>query len=171
MDGGARSCGGIEQAQKANRRNLFSPKLRKHKHDSSGSGNAKAIESNTSQEAKWGGITQKSKHGGRNERISGVENDDQQEESSYFNRKVRFKLFKVGDLIMKEAKVAVQEEGKLGPKREGPYMVIAYHKLESYWLKDAVGRELPYSWNFEHLRKYLVYVPSCKEPSCKSFLE
>ncbi|XP_042944642.1 uncharacterized protein LOC122278528 [Carya illinoinensis] len=43
----------------------------------------------------------------------------------YFNKRVKPRSFKVGDLVFKEIGVTTQDEGKLGPRWEGPYIVIA----------------------------------------------
>lgn len=55
----------------------------------------------------------------------------------YFNKRVKPRSFKAGDLVLKETGVTTQDEGKLGPWWEGPYVVVASNRLGSYCLKDS----------------------------------
>lgn len=43
----------------------------------------------------------------------------------YFNKRVKSRRFKKGDLVLRETKVTLTEEGKLGPWWEGPYVVVS----------------------------------------------
>lgn len=43
----------------------------------------------------------------------------------YFNKRVRPRAFRVGDLVLKRSGVAGPNEGKMGPRWEGPYLIIA----------------------------------------------
>ncbi|KAG2717295.1 hypothetical protein I3760_03G168400 [Carya illinoinensis] len=72
----------------------------------------------------------------------------------YFNKRVRPKTFKVGDLVLKKSGVTTQIEGKIGPKWKGPYLVIANNMPKLYRLKDSQDKELPHPWNAEQLRKF-----------------
>ena len=72
----------------------------------------------------------------------------------YFNKRVKPRSFKVGDLVLRKSGVTTQSEGKMGSRWEGPYIVVANSRPGSYRLKDEQGRELPHPWNAEHLRKY-----------------
>lgn len=47
----------------------------------------------------------------------------------YFNKRVRSRSFKVGDLVLKENGVITVEEGKLGPRWEGPYLVTEFQEI------------------------------------------
>ncbi|KAG6639419.1 hypothetical protein CIPAW_10G099100 [Carya illinoinensis] len=72
----------------------------------------------------------------------------------YFNQRVKPRTFKIGDLSLRENRITMQEEGKLGPYWEGPYVVITNNQPGSYFLKDAQGKELPHLWNSEHIKRY-----------------
>ncbi|XP_040990917.1 uncharacterized protein LOC121238140 [Juglans microcarpa x Juglans regia] len=74
----------------------------------------------------------------------------------YFNKRVRPRSFKVGDMVLREAGVITPEEGKLGARWEGPYVVMASNRPGSYRLKDSEGRDLPHPWNAEHLKKFYI---------------
>ncbi|XP_041011332.1 uncharacterized protein LOC121255115 [Juglans microcarpa x Juglans regia] len=52
----------------------------------------------------------------------------------YFNKRVRPRSFKAGDLVLKETCVTTGEEGKLGPLWEEPYAVVASHWPGTYQL-------------------------------------
>lgn len=75
----------------------------------------------------------------------------------YFNKRVRPRSFRVGDLVLKEIGVTTVDEGTLGRRWEGPYVVVASHRSGAYHLKGTTGCELPHPWNVEHLRKYYTY--------------
>lgn len=51
-----------------------------------------------------------------------------------FNKHVRLITFKVGDLVLKETRTIMQDEGKLGPRWEGPCVVTATNRSGSYRL-------------------------------------
>ncbi|KAF5445130.1 hypothetical protein F2P56_034203 [Juglans regia] len=70
-----------------------------------------------------------------------------------FNKGVRPKAFKAGDLVLKEAGVTTKEEEKMGSHWEGPYIVIASQRPRSYCRKAEQGKKLHHPWNVEHLRK------------------
>lgn len=55
--------------------------------------------------------------------------------------------FEVDDLVLREAGVTTQDEGKLGPQWEGPYVLIANHRPGSCSLKDSQGKELQHPCN------------------------
>jgi hypothetical protein len=46
--------------------------------------------------------------------------------SRYFNKKVSYRSFKVGDMVLCKVTIATKDlaEGKLAPDEEGPYKVI-----------------------------------------------
>lgn len=62
----------------------------------------------------------------------------------YLNKRVRPRSFKTGYLVLKETDVTSGEKGKLGPRWEGLYIVVASHMLGTYHLKDAIRRQLPH---------------------------
>lgn len=49
----------------------------------------------------------------------------------YFNKRVKPKTFKVDDLFLKRSKVTTQNEGKLRPHWERPYLVVANNRSGS----------------------------------------
>lgn len=42
----------------------------------------------------------------------------------YFNHKLKPRSFEAGNLGLREKGTTMQEEGKLGPQWEGPYLVV-----------------------------------------------
>ncbi|XP_076894830.1 uncharacterized protein LOC143547242 [Bidens hawaiensis] len=73
----------------------------------------------------------------------------------YYNSRVREVRFKVGDLVLRENEASRQEDqGKLGPRWEGPYQVIWAGDKGSYKLAYHSGEEIPRTWNSMQLRKY-----------------
>jgi hypothetical protein len=80
----------------------------------------------------------------------------QERVSRYFNRKVKPRSFKVGDLVLRKVTLAIRDytEGKLPPNWEGPYKVINCQSPGVYYLEDREEEVLQRPWNAEHLRKY-----------------
>ncbi|XP_076891436.1 uncharacterized protein LOC143542835 [Bidens hawaiensis] len=73
----------------------------------------------------------------------------------YYNARVREVKFKVGDLVLRENEASRQEnQGKLGPRREGPYQIIWAGENGAYKLAYHTGEEVPRTWNAMQLRKY-----------------
>jgi hypothetical protein len=74
----------------------------------------------------------------------------------YFDRKVKPRSFRVGDLALRKVTLATKDptEGKLAPSWEGPYKVIGCQRPEAYYLKDLAGKVLQRPWNAEHLKRY-----------------
>lgn len=66
----------------------------------------------------------------------------------YFN-KVKAWLVRVGDLVLREMGRSTkrQEERKLGPRWEGPYVIVTSNKPDSYQLEDMNGRSLTHPCN------------------------
>jgi hypothetical protein len=66
----------------------------------------------------------------------------QERMARYFNRKVKPRNFKVGDLVLRKVTLATKDstEGKLAPSWEGPYKVISYQRLGAYYLEDFAGK-------------------------------
>lgn len=52
------------------------------------------------------------------------------------------RTFKIRDLVVKETGSTTQDEGKLGPRWEGPYVVVATNRSGSSHLRDSQGNEL-----------------------------
>jgi hypothetical protein len=63
----------------------------------------------------------------------------------YFNRNVKLRSFKVGDLVLRKVTLATRDpvEGKLAPNWEGPYKVISCQRPGAYYLEDSMGKILP----------------------------
>jgi hypothetical protein len=80
----------------------------------------------------------------------------QERTARYFNKKVKPRKFKIGDLVLHKVTLATKDptEGKLAPSWEGPYKVVSCQRLGAYYLKDFAGKILPRPWNAEHLRRY-----------------
>ncbi|XP_074383394.1 uncharacterized protein LOC141724966 [Apium graveolens] len=74
----------------------------------------------------------------------------------YFNKKVKYVPYKVGDLVLRKVmpNTKIAQHGVLGANWEGPYMVKAILWKGTYRLKDLDGKLIPRAWNVEHLRKY-----------------
>lgn len=62
----------------------------------------------------------------------------------YFNCGVRPRPFQVGDLVLKETRITMQEERKLKPHWKDLYILEANHRGGLYRLKDTQGREVPH---------------------------
>ncbi|KAL5767661.1 hypothetical protein ACOSQ2_014444 [Xanthoceras sorbifolium] len=80
----------------------------------------------------------------------------QQRVAKYYNRKVRPRVFKKGDLVLKLLLLGARnpQEGALGPNWEGPYVVDEDLDNEAYHLVNVNGARVPQIWNAKHLRKY-----------------
>jgi hypothetical protein len=80
----------------------------------------------------------------------------QERMAKYFNKKVKPRIFGVGDLVLRKVTLATRDlaEGKLAPSWEGPYKVIGSQRPGAYHLEDFVGKILPRPWNAEHLKRY-----------------
>ncbi|GKV00762.1 hypothetical protein SLEP1_g13399 [Rubroshorea leprosula] len=76
--------------------------------------------------------------------------------AKFYNKRVRARQFQVGDLVLRKAGLTNLHShmGKLAPNWEGPYMVVQVKRPGSYVLADIHGRQLPYLWNVQNLRKF-----------------
>ena len=76
--------------------------------------------------------------------------------AKYYNIKVKSCHFQVGDLVLTKVTMATKDpaQGKLGPKWEGPYRIINYHRKGTYHLETLDRQRLHHPWNTVHLRKY-----------------
>ena len=76
--------------------------------------------------------------------------------SRYYDRKVKPRSYKPGDLVLKKL-LPVRKDpthGKLGPNWEGPYIISRIVRSGNYELQIEEGKTLPYSWNAEHLKRF-----------------
>ena len=80
----------------------------------------------------------------------------QQRMALYYNRRVKHREFKVGDLVLRKVTLATKDptQGKLGPTWEGPYKVVKFHRRGTYHLEKLDETTLPHPWNAKHLKKY-----------------
>uniref|UniRef100_A0A2N9IUL6 Uncharacterized protein n=1 Tax=Fagus sylvatica TaxID=28930 RepID=A0A2N9IUL6_FAGSY len=69
----------------------------------------------------------------------------QQRMARYYDRRVKHREFKVGDLVLRKVTLATKDptQGKLGPTWEGPYRVVKFHRRGTYHLAE-VRRETHY---------------------------
>ncbi|KAJ9552481.1 hypothetical protein OSB04_016526 [Centaurea solstitialis] len=74
----------------------------------------------------------------------------------HFNKKVKAKIFQVGDYVLRQVFQNTQElnAGKLSIKWEGPYIISKIMGNGAYKLTTIEGKEIPRSWNATHLKRY-----------------
>ncbi|KAJ9544403.1 LOW QUALITY PROTEIN: hypothetical protein OSB04_024110 [Centaurea solstitialis] len=74
----------------------------------------------------------------------------------YFNKKVKVKVFQVGDHVLRRVFPNTQESnaGKLSIKWEGPYIITKIVGKGAYKISTIEGNEIPRSWNATHLKRY-----------------
>ncbi|KAJ9542724.1 hypothetical protein OSB04_029230, partial [Centaurea solstitialis] len=72
----------------------------------------------------------------------------------YFNKKVKVKVFQVGDHVLRRVFLNTQESnaGKLSIKWEGPYIITKIMGKGAYKISTIEGNEIPRSWNATHLK-------------------
>jgi hypothetical protein len=80
----------------------------------------------------------------------------QQRMAPYYDRRVKHKKFKVGDLVLRKVTPATKDptQGKLGPIWEGPYKIVKFYRRGTYHLEKLDDTALPHPWNAKHLKKY-----------------
>ncbi|GKD99984.1 hypothetical protein Tco_1387968 [Tanacetum coccineum] len=75
----------------------------------------------------------------------------------YFNQKVRPMSFKPEECVFRRNEASrVEDQGKLGPKWEGPYRVTEAYQNDSYKFQTMGGKEVPRTWHAINLRKCYV---------------
>ncbi|KAI3503882.1 hypothetical protein L1887_32347 [Cichorium endivia] len=73
----------------------------------------------------------------------------------YYNRRVKGRAFKVGDLVLRKNEVGhAQPREKLGPTWEDPYKVVEAHRNGAYALETMDGNPIPRTWNIQHLKSF-----------------
>nr|GEW81050.1 reverse transcriptase domain-containing protein [Tanacetum cinerariifolium] len=66
----------------------------------------------------------------------------------YYNKKVRSAGFRPGEFVFRRNEASmVKDQGKLGPKWEGPYRVVKAYKYGSYKLQTLEDKEVPRTWH------------------------
>ncbi|KAJ9547211.1 hypothetical protein OSB04_019754, partial [Centaurea solstitialis] len=75
----------------------------------------------------------------------------------HFNKKVKAKIFQVGDYVLRHVFQNTQESnaGKLSIKWEGPYIISKIIGNGAYRLTTIEGMEIPRSWNAHHLKRIM----------------
>ena len=68
----------------------------------------------------------------------------------YHERKIRGRILKVGDLMLRRTQ-STKEKHKLSPPWEGPYTVTEVIRPGTYRLEDNNGNVLNNTWNIEQL--------------------
>ncbi|GKA87658.1 reverse transcriptase domain-containing protein [Tanacetum coccineum] len=72
----------------------------------------------------------------------------------YYNKKVRPAGFRPGEFVFRRNEASrVEDQGKLGPKWEGPYRVVEAYENGSYKLQTLEDKEVPRTWHAINLRK------------------
>ncbi|GKV19462.1 hypothetical protein SLEP1_g29723 [Rubroshorea leprosula] len=76
--------------------------------------------------------------------------------ANFYNKRVRPRSFKIGDLVLRKAGLTGFETrfGKLAPNWEGPYVVAEVPHPGAYVLQDAEGKRIPRVWNVNNLKKF-----------------
>ncbi|GKV13325.1 hypothetical protein SLEP1_g24352 [Rubroshorea leprosula] len=76
--------------------------------------------------------------------------------ANFYNKRVRPRAFKVGDLILRKAGLTGFETrfGKLAPNWEGLYTVAEMPHPGAYILWDTEGKKVPKVWNVNNLKKF-----------------
>ncbi|KAK3043471.1 hypothetical protein RJ639_002050 [Escallonia herrerae] len=74
----------------------------------------------------------------------------------FYNRRVRMRIFRVGDLVLRKLGVSNPKAtvGKLSPNWEGPYKISKVLRPGAYSLKTLSGEAIPRTWNADNLRRY-----------------
>ena len=82
--------------------------------------------------------------------------DYQRKRTRYYDRKVKPRSYKLGDLVLKKLLPTRKDptHGKLGLNWEGPYIVSLVVRPGNYELQTEEGKILPHSWNAEHLKRF-----------------
>ncbi|GKU96676.1 hypothetical protein SLEP1_g9888 [Rubroshorea leprosula] len=76
--------------------------------------------------------------------------------ANFYNKRVRPRTFKVGDLVLRKAGLTGFKThfGKLAPNWEDPYTVAEVPHPGAYVLQDAEGKRVPRVWNVNNLKKF-----------------
>ncbi|KAK3011143.1 hypothetical protein RJ639_012868 [Escallonia herrerae] len=74
----------------------------------------------------------------------------------FYNRRVRMRIFRVGDLALRKLGVSNPKAavGKLSPNWEGPYKISKVLRPGAYSLETLSGEAIPRTWNADNLRPY-----------------
>ncbi|GKB50806.1 hypothetical protein Tco_0901559 [Tanacetum coccineum] len=90
----------------------------------------------------------------RRERVAIHEAKAKLKMTKYYNAKVCGVTFRPGDFVYRSNEAShAMDEGKLGPKWEGPYEVTEALRDETYRLRSMDGIVLLRMWNIANLKK------------------
>ena len=75
--------------------------------------------------------------------------------AQHFNKQVT-RLFEKRDLVLRNCRASrpIGEQKKLSPTWEGSYLVFFMVEKRAYRLQTIDGKEIPNTWNAQHLKKY-----------------
>jgi hypothetical protein len=79
----------------------------------------------------------------------------QEETRRWKNKKIRPKLIRSGDLVLRKVPKG-RLNGKMHGKWEGPFIATATSNEAAFKLCRLTGEEEPYTWNVDMLQKYFV---------------
>ncbi|GKC08966.1 reverse transcriptase domain-containing protein [Tanacetum coccineum] len=90
----------------------------------------------------------------RREKVTVREVRSKEKMEKYYNAKVCSTTFRPGDFVYRSNEAShAKENGKLGPKWEGPYEVVEALGKGAYKLRNGSGDILPRTWNVKDLKK------------------
>ena len=92
----------------------------------------------------------------KREQVLKCTEDYQRKTARYYDRKVKPRSYKHGDLVLKKLLPARKDptHGKIGPNWEGPYIVSHVVRPDNNELQTEEGKILPHSGNAEHLKRF-----------------
>ena len=92
----------------------------------------------------------------KNELVLKRAEDYHRKTARYYGRRVKPRSYKPSDLVLKKLLLARKDptHGKLGPNREGPYIISRVVRSGNYELQTEEGKTLPRLWNAEHLKRF-----------------
>jgi hypothetical protein len=79
----------------------------------------------------------------------------QDETRRWKNKKIRPKLIRSGDLVLRKVPKG-KLKGKMHGKWEGPFIATVTANKAAFKLRRLTGDEEPYTWNVDMLQKYFV---------------
>ena len=80
----------------------------------------------------------------------------QQRSARYYNSKVRHRILRIGDLVLRKVTLNTKEHGvgSLGPTWEGPYKIVKVVRPGTFKLEDRARKEVLRPRNVEHVKYY-----------------
>ena len=73
-----------------------------------------------------------------------------------FNRRVKTRNFKEGDLVLRKVTQNTRKssDGVLAPNWEGSYLIKVVVRRGAYRLEDMDGYPVDHTWNADHLKRF-----------------